>query len=136
MSMQGGCETDATLLALASINRWFYSQHAREFGKTRQAPWSGWKRVVGRLEERGLSPGPLRVLDLGCGNGRFLRYLASSWTHPIEYLGVDLAAPPGDAVKIGSRRNADSRAPDAAESATVVGQLARSGRLEGSTSFC
>ncbi|MBN1607451.1 MAG: class I SAM-dependent methyltransferase [Polyangiaceae bacterium] len=83
----------ATLIALATINRRFYGRHAREFSATRQAPWRGWSGVVACLKERAPPGGELRVLDFGCGNGRFLRFLGEQWHGPIEYFGVDLHVP-------------------------------------------
>ncbi len=82
----------ATFLALVDINRRFYTQHAEEFSNTRQAPWSGWKRIVDRLETKELPSDRLRVLDLGCGNGRFLRYLDRRGLR-VSYAGVDLVVP-------------------------------------------
>ena len=84
----------ATLTALTEINRRFYSTHGREFSEKRHAPWRGWQRVNARLEEhlpRGKRP---RILDVGCGNGRFLRFLAERCPRPLEYHGVDFEIPP------------------------------------------
>ena len=89
---QGPTVNHTTVLALADINRRFYTQHAQEFGQTRQAPWVGWKRVVDRLEARAARSEPLRVLDLGCGNGRFLHYLARRGLQA-NYAGVDRVLP-------------------------------------------
>jgi SAM-dependent methyltransferase len=83
----------ATFIALASINRRFYGRHAREFSATRQAPWRGWAGVIACLKDRSAPGDELRVLDFGCGNGRFLRFLAERWQGPIVYLGVDLQVP-------------------------------------------
>jgi tRNA (uracil-5-)-methyltransferase TRM9 len=92
----------ATFIALASINRRFYGRHAREFGATRHAPWQGWAGVLAGLEGLASQAAELRVLDLGCGNGRFLRFLGEHWHGPIDYFGVDLEAPSsfsGDALE-------------------------------------
>lgn len=64
---------DALAEALDRINRRFYGAAAREFDATRQAPWPGFEVVYNHLEER--VPRALSLLDLGCGNGRFARYL-------------------------------------------------------------
>ena len=55
----------------------FYRANAESFSQTRQSPWQGWVRL---LEVMGLATGkgPLRVLDLACGNLRFERYLADA----------------------------------------------------------
>ena len=56
----------ATQRALAAHTRRFYEEHAIAFSATREHPWSGWQRVIA-----GVQPSErLRVLDVGCGNGR------------------------------------------------------------------
>lgn len=55
----------------------FYRHHGASFSQTRQTPWRGWERLLGFVPAlRGADGGPLRVLDLGCGNLRFARFLA------------------------------------------------------------
>lgn len=75
-----------TAQALADINRAFYRDRAEAFSATRERPWPGWSRVLACLEG---SPRPLRVLDVGCGNGRFASFLAQSLREGFEYVGVD-----------------------------------------------
>lgn len=76
-----------TRTALHDLNRRFYDRNARQFSGTRQRPWLGWKRVV---EHLGAPRGDnFRVLDIGCGNGRFGAYLADGWTPSFRYLGCD-----------------------------------------------
>ena len=77
-----------TAAALAEINRDFYSRHAADFSATRERPWSAWARVAQLVEER-TGDGPLSLLDLGCGNGRLGRFLASRWGERLDYLGID-----------------------------------------------
>ncbi len=79
----------ATLHALEALNRRFYSDHAGEFSATRRAPWPGWSRVLAAAP----STVPLRVLDIGCGNGRFARFLLGHAARPIDYLGLDASRP-------------------------------------------
>ena len=79
----------------ADINRDFYSRHAADFDRTRHpGGWPGWRRVVeaaARATDR-----PLRVLDLGCGNGRFALFLAREpellGHTPFTYRGIDLSS--------------------------------------------
>src|SRR5262245_43979463 len=75
-----------TARALAEINRAFYRDRAEAFSATRERPWPGWRRVLACLEG---APRPLRVLDVGCGNGRFASFLAQSLRERFDYLGVD-----------------------------------------------
>ncbi len=77
---------EATRRALRDLNRRFYDRFAADFSRRRERPWPGWERVVGRLPP----PGPQRVLDAGCGNGRFGSFLAGG-RRPgsVRYLGLD-----------------------------------------------
>ena len=83
----------ATAEALSALNRHFYAVHAEEFSATRQAPWPGWERVLAVLHPQA-DGGALRVLDVGCGNGRFARFLAARLEGaPLVVEGVDASAP-------------------------------------------
>ena len=55
--------------------------------------------MVACLHDQSPLTAELRVLDVGCGNGRFLRFLAEQWHGPIEYFGVDLQVPSSTAGK-------------------------------------
>ncbi len=85
----------STQSALRRINREFYSRYAADFDRTRHpGGWPGWRRVV---EAAARTTGrPLRVLDLGCGNGRFGLFLDRNpdlrRNQPFEYLGIDSSA--------------------------------------------
>ncbi|WP_294418855.1 class I SAM-dependent methyltransferase [uncultured Senegalimassilia sp.] len=76
MELHGGAE-EGLALRLCALTSEFYRANAESFSQTRQAPWQGWVRL---LEVMGLADGkgPLRVLDLACGNLRFERYLADA----------------------------------------------------------
>ncbi|MBW2494536.1 MAG: class I SAM-dependent methyltransferase [Deltaproteobacteria bacterium] len=79
---------EQTVRALNAINRTFYSTNAREFDQARSAPWPGWERLLRQIEQ--LRASPLRVLDVGCGNGRFGAFLAQRLpAHEIHYCGID-----------------------------------------------
>ncbi len=75
---------ESTARRLNAINRDFYRQTARDFDATRQRPWSGWTRLL-RSVRRPVES----VLDIGCGNGRFARFLAAHQTQPFDYCGID-----------------------------------------------
>ena len=78
---------DDTARRLNAINRDFYAKTARDFDATRQRPWSGWTRLLHGLDL------PLdSLLDIGCGNGRFARFLARRQRQPFAYCGVDSSA--------------------------------------------
>jgi len=63
-----------------------YTTQAEEFSKTRTAPWTGWIELVNRGFVN--KSDSYKVLDLGCGNGRFFKF-AQENTKSFEYLGLD-----------------------------------------------
>jgi tRNA (uracil-5-)-methyltransferase TRM9 len=77
---------EATIKRLNAINREFYRTTANEFDQTRGKPWPGWERLLPHLPRESV---PLRVLDVGCGNGRFGLFLAARLQVEIDYHGVD-----------------------------------------------
>ena len=70
---------------LLALNRQFYEANAVDFSQSRQGINPGFARV------RELLPQPcVRLLDVGCGNGRFGQYVQQQ--QPIgEYVGVDFS---------------------------------------------
>jgi 2-polyprenyl-3-methyl-5-hydroxy-6-metoxy-1,4-benzoquinol methylase len=71
-----------TCALLADLNRAFYSAFAGEFARTRRSWPPGFDLILPYV------PPGANVLDLGCGNGRFLAFLAArDWNG--SYLGVD-----------------------------------------------
>lgn len=78
---------EATIKRLNQINREFYRVTAAEFDETRGQPWPGWERLRPHLAA------PLRVLDLGCGNGRFGVFVAQQiGPAGLHYTGLDSSA--------------------------------------------
>jgi len=71
-----------TCALLADLNRDFYAAFADDFARTRR----GWPRGFDLILSY-LPPGT-NVLDLGCGNGRFLAFLVARGWHG-SYLGLD-----------------------------------------------
>lgn len=67
-----------------------YTKHAKTFSETRTAPWKGWLKILENydLKERK----GLRILDIGCGNGRFYKF-AKENLDVAEYLGIDNSMP-------------------------------------------
>lgn len=74
---------DGTIERLIALNRAFYEATADAFDQTRGRPWPGWRAVLAHL------PPAVRVLDVGCGNGRFGRFLAQESVSRVLYTGVD-----------------------------------------------
>ena len=76
----------ATIDHLNQLNQAFYRTTAQDFSETRQTAWQGWARLSAFLPV----VTPLRVLDVGCGNGRFAHFLHQhNPTLPIHYHGID-----------------------------------------------
>jgi SAM-dependent methyltransferase len=77
----------STARRLLRLNRGFYDRFAREFAESRSRLSPGVRRAVGLLADR------RSLLDVGCGDGRIGRALASgSIPNRVErYLGVDFS---------------------------------------------
>lgn len=76
-----------TIHRLNAINQRFYATVADSFDASRQRAWAGWDRLLPYLKP------PLRVLDVGCGNGRFGVFLAQHLdAAALTYHGVDSSA--------------------------------------------
>ena len=71
---------------LRDLNRSFYERTAAVFAETRNHAWPGWDQIPlpNRPGERSL-----RVLDIGCGNGRFALALHPRLGAPFQYCGLD-----------------------------------------------
>jgi SAM-dependent methyltransferase len=76
-----------TIGVLRDVNRRFYRERACEFSRSRERPWSGWGEFLEHAEA--LLPEHPRVLDVGCGNGRFARFLEDRLGRSFDYCGVD-----------------------------------------------
>lgn len=76
----------ATAARLLEINREFYNRFGEAFSATRQRIQPGVRRILDTFK------GDEDILDLGCGNGEFVRELARRG-HRGSYLGVDFSLP-------------------------------------------
>jgi len=79
---------------ILKLNKQFYQLIAADFSETRQKPWEGWSRVVDLInEKRGETDqntkDRIKILDLGCGNGRFFKLLREK-SNNFEYIGIDI----------------------------------------------
>lgn len=71
---------------LLALNRDFYSALAEPFARTRARPQPGFEPLLDYL------PRPCsRLLDVGCGEGRFGRFLLQRHPH-VDYVGLDFSA--------------------------------------------
>ena len=71
---------------LLKLNHEFYNRFGESFSATRQRLQPGVKKILETI------PNDVSVLDLGCGNGNFLREL-SVCGHKAALLGVDFSLP-------------------------------------------
>ncbi len=67
---------------LLAINHKFYSEFARAFSETRSSAQTRLDRIVAYIGN------DVKVLDVGCGNGRLAERLEKEGRH-VEYVGVD-----------------------------------------------
>ena len=109
---------EVTARALAEINRAFYRDHAAAFSATRNAPWAGFAPLADVLREL---PGTPRVLDVGCGNGRFARYLEQALApRAVALSGVDASAPLLDEARRAGPASAHWQLCDAVEATSAL----------------
>ena len=76
-----------TIKELNALNRNFYENYADEFNQKRKNPWEGWEKFYDLVNHR-LKDEP-RILDVGCGNGRFAKFLHQKQRVGFRYTGVD-----------------------------------------------
>ena len=78
----------ATQKKLYDLTQDFYTKIADDFSQTRQAPWKGWTQLLTEVDFPEEKQKDLRVLDVGCGNGRFALFLKNN-SVTFKYTGVD-----------------------------------------------
>ncbi len=77
---------DDTIHALNTINRQFYAACAADFDVTRAGAWKGWIMLLPYMQ---IPAEAMRVLDVGCGNGRLGAFLMKRF--PVVYHGIDFS---------------------------------------------
>lgn len=105
---QLGAYSPQVIRKLNALTSDFYAREAASFSATRQAPWHGWEKAwelitahdavqgpfpshAARVpdDSAGDSGAPLTILDLGCGNLRFERFLAEHTNAPLRITALD-----------------------------------------------
>lgn len=80
----------------------FYDQYSSSWNSSRQKVWPGWEEMwlthsaalATHLPNSGNQKPNLKVLDLGCGNGRLLDFLLNKAREQgvdLDYLGIDIS---------------------------------------------
>jgi 2-polyprenyl-3-methyl-5-hydroxy-6-metoxy-1,4-benzoquinol methylase len=70
---------------LNQLNHDFYSQISEDFSASRNFSWQGWEEIIKYLTKKQ----NLRILDIACGNGRFVEFLEKKLPNNFTYLGLD-----------------------------------------------
>ncbi|AKM81603.1 MAG: Menaquinone biosynthesis methyltransferase UbiE [Candidatus Pacebacteria bacterium GW2011_GWF2_38_9] len=71
--------------ALNQLNQDFYAQISEDFSASRNFSWQGWTEIIKYLPKKE----NLKVLDIACGNGRFVEFLKQNLQSSFSYLGLD-----------------------------------------------
>ena len=66
-----------------NLNKEFYEKHNESFDKSRFMEWQGFFETLDFINENST------ILDVGCGNGRFLEFLIKNNIKFKSYLGID-----------------------------------------------
>lgn len=93
----------STAEQLSCITSEFYAQQAQSFSATRQAPWQGWQKCLEAMPQLLAGEKP-SVLDVGCGNLRFARFLCGeAGIVPAKYFAVDNCRPLVESGNVGGQ---------------------------------
>lgn len=74
----------STISLINKLNSDFYQKYSKPFDISRQSDWSSFKKLVKSIDKSET----LKVLDIGCGNGRFAKFIYENF-NVIEYIGID-----------------------------------------------
>lgn len=80
-----------TIKMLNQLNRDFYQRVADDFSESRQYYWSGWQKIPLFFKKNQQNAKKIQVLDVGCGNARFAKFLKKN-NFNFNYIGIDNSA--------------------------------------------
>ena len=93
----------STAEQLSYVTSEFYSQQTQSFSATRQMPWQGWQQCLDAMPQLLVGEKP-SVLDVGCGNLRFARFLRDeAGIVPAKYFAVDNCRPLVESGNVGGQ---------------------------------
>ena len=69
----------------------FYNNQAEKFSQTRTKIWPEFNYVAQEVERLLAFKDKIKILELGCGDGRLYRFLAEKFPGKIDYVGVDIS---------------------------------------------
>jgi SAM-dependent methyltransferase len=69
----------------------FYDNQAEKFSGTRKRHWPEFDHIVSYIKKSFPGSTPVRILELGCGDGRLLSILQDNLDIWISYTGVDIS---------------------------------------------
>ena len=92
----------STAERLSYVTSEFYAQQTQSFSATRQMPWQGWQQCLDAMPQLLVGEKP-SVLDVGCGNLRFARFLRDeAGIVPAKYFAVDNCKPLVESGEVGT----------------------------------
>ena len=69
----------------------FYDLQAEKFSKTRKRPWPEFFYIAEEVEKILSKQDRVKILELGCGDGRLYRFLEEKFPGKLDYVWVDLS---------------------------------------------
>lgn len=75
---------------IIQLNKSFYDNISKHWNHNPSYYWQGWYKLLPYLQKKIGLTGSIKILDLGCGNGRFLSFLHFHFPDiQVDYTGVD-----------------------------------------------
>ena len=71
--------------------QWFYNSEAKKYAETRKKFWHEEKTILGAITPLFGNNDKVRVLEFGCGSGRFATLLNQNFPGKFDYVGIDLS---------------------------------------------
>jgi SAM-dependent methyltransferase len=69
----------------------FYNSEAKKYAETRKKFWHEEKAILGAITPLFEQKEKVRILEFGCGSGRFATLLNQNFAGKFDYVGIDLS---------------------------------------------